>query len=72
MAEHKVTILGHTISYDETASHGIYYLTYQIDMQEKKVFFDQAFSHGFANFEDQMGSNYKLIHHGSEYQLVKI
>ena len=71
MAEHKVTILGHTISYDETASHGIYYLTYQIDMQEKKVFFDQAYNRGSAVFEDHMGYKYKLIHNGGEYELAR-
>jgi hypothetical protein len=67
----KTIINGHTVEYEEDAKHGIYYLIHQIDADEKKVFFQYAFSHGFAKFEDQMGRNYKLIHHGSEYILEK-
>jgi len=68
----KIIIWGHTVSYDDSVvAYGIYYLTHQIDAPEAKVFFDQAFSHGSACFEDQMGNNYKLVHNGSEYQLIK-
>jgi hypothetical protein len=67
----KVTINGHIVSYDDSTKQGIYYLMHLIDAKEQKVFFDQAFSHGFAFFEDQRGGDYKLVHHGSEYQLVK-
>ncbi len=66
----KVTINGHTVSHDESVSEGIRYL-YRINAQESKVFFDEAFNYGSAIFEDHMGYKYKLIHHGSEYQLVK-
>ena len=68
----KTIINGHTVEYEENAKHGVYYLTHQIDTQEAKVFFDQAFNRGSAAFEDQMGYNYKLVHHGSEYQLVRV
>jgi len=44
---------------------------YRINAEEQKVFFDQAYEHGSAIFEDHMGYKYKLIHNGSEYQLVK-
>lgn len=69
--ETKSIIFGHTVSHDESVSHGIYYLTREIDAQEAKVFFDQAYNEGHAIFEDHMGYKYKLIHHGAEYQLVK-
>ena len=68
----KTIISGHTVSYEDDAKQGIYYLLHQIDAGEKKVFFNQAYSRGFAEFEDQMGYNYKLIHRGGEYELVKL
>ena len=63
--------MGHTVSYEESADKGIYYFNRELDDQERKVFFDQAYSKGEAVFEDHFGSKYKLIHHGSEYQLTK-
>jgi hypothetical protein len=69
--ETKTFVYGHIVSHDERANPGIYYLTRQLDAQEAKVFFDQAYNHGSALFEDHMGYKFKLIHHGAEYQLVK-
>ena len=69
--ETKTRILEHIVSHDETVAHGIYYLTRELNAEELRVFFDQAYNKGFAVFEDHMGYKYKLIHHGSEYQLVK-
>ncbi len=69
--ETKTTINGHIVSHDESVSEGVRYLMYRIDAQESKVFFDEAYNHGSAVFEDHMGYKYKLIHHGAEYQLVK-
>ena len=71
MEAHKSTIFGHIVSHDESVAHGIWYLTRELDAQEAKVFFDQAYNRGNAIFEDHMGYKYKLIHHGGEYQLVK-
>ena len=70
--EHKVLISGHTVAYEDSVKQGIYYLTRQLDSREVTVYFDQAFSHGFAYFEDQMGYNYKLVHNGAEYKLVRV
>ena len=67
----KTIINGHTVSHEDDVERGIYYLMHELDAQEQKVFFDQAFARGTAVFEDHMGSKYKLIHHGSEYQLEK-
>jgi hypothetical protein len=69
--EQKTIIYGHTVSHDESVSQGMYFLTRVINMQEAKVFFDEAYNYGSATFEDRMGYKYKLIHHGVEYQLVK-
>lgn len=69
--EQKVRINGHIVSYEPDVNNGIQYLIHYIDQKESKVFFDQAFSKGFAFFEDQQGRNYKLIINGSEYQLIK-
>ena len=64
-------VSGHIVCHDETVAEGLRYLMYKIDHEEAKVFFDEAFGHGYATFEDHMGYKYKLIHHGGEYQLVK-
>ena len=58
----KTTINGHIVSHDETVSQGIRYLMFIINEQEKKVFFDEAFAHGSAIFEDHMGYKFKLIY----------
>lgn len=68
----KTTIHGHTVSYDESVNAGVRYLIYELDGEEAKVFFNQAFGHGSSVFEDHMGHKYKLISHGGEYQLTKL
>lgn len=67
----KAVIWGHTVSYDDSVHQGFYYLSRQINSAEAKVFFDQAYNRGSATFEDHMGYIFKLVHHGSEYQLTK-
>ena len=69
--ETKTIINGHTVSYDDNLHAGIYYLSHQLDIQEQKVFFDEAYNRGYAIFEDHLGYKFKLVHHGGEYQLVK-
>ena len=64
-------INGHLVVHDESVSRGVYYLSRQISQQESKVFFDEAYNRGSALFEDHGGFKYKLVHSGSEYQLVK-
>lgn len=68
----KITINGHIVSYDANANAGARYLAYELNASEQKVFFDQAFSRGQAVFEDHAGVNYKLVHHGAEYQLTRV
>lgn len=69
--ETKTIVYGHTVSHDETVSQGMYFLTREINAQEAKVFFDEAYNYGHAIFQDHMGYKYKLVHNGAEYQLVK-
>jgi hypothetical protein len=68
----KVSIWGRIVSYDDSVVRpGINYLTNQLEADQAKVFFDQAFSKGSAVFEDHMGLKFELLHKGSEYQLIK-
>ena len=67
----KTIIHGHTVEYDEKTSAGLRYLSRELDDQEAKVFFDEAYNQGSAVFEDHMGYKFKLVHHGGEYQLIK-
>lgn len=67
----KAIVHGHTVEYDEKNSAGVRYLSYELDDQEARVFFDEAYNQGSAVFEDHAGYKFKLVHHGGEYQLVK-
>ncbi|MCX6724380.1 MAG: hypothetical protein NT155_04440 [Candidatus Staskawiczbacteria bacterium] len=67
----KTIIKGHTVSHEKDVAAGVRYLIYELAADEAKVFFDEAYNQGSAIFEDHMGYKYKLVHHGSEYQLVK-
>jgi hypothetical protein len=70
--QRKTVIFGHTVSYDDViVAGGIYFLARQINVQEAKIFFDEAYDHGSAVFQDHRGYKFKLVHHGGEYQLVK-
>ena len=69
--EQKTSVNGHLISYDDAVDgDGFRYLA-RLNPEESKVFFDEAYAHGSAMFEDHMGYKYKLIHNGSEYQIAK-
>jgi hypothetical protein len=65
------TINGHIVEHEEGVDEGVRYLV-RIGMQESKVFFDEAFNHGSATFEDHMGYKYKLVHDGAKYELVRV
>lgn len=69
--EEKAVIFGHTVSHDESVAGGWYYLSHQINQDEAKVFFDEAYNKGSATFQDHMGYRYKIVHNGGEYNLVK-
>lgn len=66
----KVIIHGHEVSYEESVSAGMRYLSRELNSEEQKVFFDQAYSKGHATFEDHSGHIFKLLHHGGAYEIV--
>lgn len=68
----KTMFLGHVLSYDDpTTTDGLDYLMHTISPQEAKEFFNQAYLHGYIAFKDSAGYNFKLLHSGQEYELVK-
>ena len=68
----KTIIDGRTIEYDPAiVDEGHYFFSRELGMQERKVFFDEAYNYGSAIFQDRSGYKYKLVHNGGEYQLVK-
>ncbi len=67
----KTRIKGHTVEHDEDVRGGIRYLIHELDAEEAKVFFNQALNRGSCIFEDHFNKKYKLVHHGSEYQLTR-
>ena len=71
MAEQKAIIWGHTVSHDESVASGMYFLSRQINAQEAQVFFEHAYNHGSAVFQDHAGYRFKLVHEGGEYNLIK-
>ena len=68
----KDTIFGHVVSHDDSVGQGWYYLARQINQAEAKVFFDEAYNKGSAEFQDHMGYKYKIVHNNGEYDLVKV
>jgi len=69
--EQKTVIWGHTVSYEESVSHGMYFLSRQINAEEAKVFFDEAYNRGHAVFQDHAGYKFKLVHESGGYKLTK-
>ena len=69
--EQRTTIDGHIVSYDSDLHDGMYYFLRQLNEQERKVFFDEAYRKKTATFEDHMGQMYKLTHQPYGYQLIK-
>ncbi len=65
----ETTLHGHIVSYDPSAELGIQYLMYR-NGDEVKVFFDEAYNHGYAIFEDHAGTKFKLLHNGDKYELT--
>ena len=65
------TINGHEVAYDPNFIDGMRYLV-RIGAEEAKVFFDEAYEHGNAKYEDHMGTKYNLVHNGGGYQITKL
>ena len=63
-------INGYVVVHDSALDPAVRYLI-KIGSEESKVFFNEAFARGSAVFEDHMSYKYKLVHNGSEYNLIK-
>lgn len=67
----KTSVHGFIVSYEPIAIHGIYYLRNDLDLEEAKVFFDQAKLKGKASFEDDQERQYTLFYQNNAYLLTK-
>ncbi len=57
----KTTIHGFDVSYEENAEEGMKYLRDHLDINESKVFFDEAKKKGSAEFEDDDDRQFTLV-----------
>lgn len=69
MAE-QIWLHDHYLNYDEADYVGIEYLRDQLSEEEVKVFFDQAYEHGKAEFEDNQEHNFSIVYEDGDYKLV--
>ena len=58
----QIYLYGYYINYEDDARDGIYYLQYQIDPEEARVFFEQARLKGSCPFEDQYNRDFLLTY----------
>lgn len=68
MAEN-IWLHDHYLNYNEADYVGIEYLRDQLTEDEVKVFFDQAYEHGKADFEDNQEHRFSIVYEGSDYTL---
>ncbi|MFA6253040.1 MAG: hypothetical protein WCV69_02115 [Patescibacteria group bacterium] len=62
MSVHTRDVHGHKVYSEEDAKDGVNYLEYNIQIEECRVFFEQAKAKGSAPFEDGKGHNYTLLY----------
>jgi len=67
----KTLIHGFSVVYEPNASGGVHYLMYDLDLDEAKVFFNQARQRGEAEFEDDLERKYTLFYKNGIYTLTK-
>jgi len=60
--EKTIYIKGHKVKHNDDVRGGIDYLSYDLDEQESRVFFDQAKAKKFAEFEDDHEGQYTLTY----------
>lgn len=67
----KTNIHGFPVHYEKNAYEGISYLRDDLDLEEARVFFDQAKLKGFAKFEDDEDRQYTLFYRQGIYILTR-
>lgn len=72
MAQHKRDIYGYTVYGEDDTIKGMDYLDHDLQTSEAKVFFDQAFAKGKADFEDDEERQFTLLYDRSagRYSIV--
>jgi len=70
----KIYIGGYYVKYDDqerNVSYGVYYLQYDLNSEERRVFLDEARNKGQAEFEDHAGRNFTLMYNNDgTYTLI--
>ena len=67
----RTTVHSWTVEFEENCHDGIRYLRDHLDLNEAKVFFDEAKLRGAAEFEDNQNRNYTLVYRDGLYVLVR-
>lgn len=67
----KTSVHGFTVAFEENVREGINYLRDDLDINEAKVFFDQARVRGSAQFEDDEDRQYTLFYQNGAYTLAR-
>lgn len=69
----EIYIHGFKTIYEESAKEGMNYLLYDLNLEEARVFFDQARLKKTAKFEDDEDRNYSLLYNGNNvFTLTRI
>ncbi|MFA6354283.1 MAG: hypothetical protein WCX12_01200 [Candidatus Paceibacterota bacterium] len=66
----KTDVHGFVVVYEENSREGVAYLRDDLDLNEARVFFDQAKIKGSAEFEDDDDRPFTLSYHDGEYTLI--
>ena len=64
-------IAGHKVYYDDSSMSGVRRLRDDLDLNESKVFFNQARNSSLADFEDDQEGQYSLKYHNGAYYLTR-
>ena len=67
----KTSLHGFMVAFEENAREGVNYLRDDLDLNEAKVFFDQARVRGSAQFEDDEDRQYTLFYQNNVYVLAR-
>ena len=59
------------MKYDETCREGVRHLLEDLSWDERKVFFDQAYAKGAAQFEDDEERQFTLYYQNGGYILAR-
>ncbi len=67
----RIFIHNFPVTYEENASEGLRHLKDDLDINESRVFFEQAKKRGSAQFEDDEDREYTLFYKNGAFTLVR-